>query len=252
MWLIAAGAAGALAVLLAWPAPLLLVRAHWPDRHPRAAIVLWQAIGLVGGISAVGALVLVGLAPLGSAWTPLNLVALVAAAGLFSWLVGVLGLSAVRIERDLRRQRSTVDLLASAQESDDGLRVLPHPEPIAYCVPGARPRIVVTDGAIAALSERELAAVLAHERAHASGRHELVIQPFVAWESALPFLRPARTATAAVAMLVEMLADDAAVAATSAPDLARALIQVGAARAPGGKQTAGSSVVRRVRRLTAR
>jgi Zn-dependent protease with chaperone function len=252
VWLIAAGAAGALAVVLAWPVPVILAGARWPDRHPRGAIALWQAIGLVGGISALGALALVGFAPLGAAWTPVNLVALVLAAGLFSWLIGVLGISAVRIERDLRHQRSTVDLLASAQEADDGLRVLPHPEPIAYCVPGARPRIVVTDGAIAALSERELAAVLAHERAHARGRHELVIQPFVAWESALPFLRPARRATAAVAVLVEMLADDAAVAATSASDLARALIQVGAARAPGGQPTAGSSVVRRVRRLTAR
>jgi Zn-dependent protease with chaperone function len=250
VWLLAAAGSGALAVLLAWPVPETLAAAGWPDRHPRAAIVLWQTIGLAGGISAIGALLLVGFAPLGSAWTPANLGALVLAAGLFSWLAGVLGMSAVRVERDLRRQRCTVDLLASSQE--DGVRVLAHPEPIAYCVPGARPRIVVTDGAIAALSARELAAVLAHERAHARGRHELVIQPFVAWESALPFLGPARRSTAAVAELVEMLADDAAVAATSATDLAWALAQVGAGRAPGGTDATGSSVVRRVRRLSSR
>jgi hypothetical protein len=86
---------------------------------------------------------------------------------------------------------------------------------------------------IAALPPEELAAVLAHERAHADGRHELVIQPFVAWQSALPFLAPARRATAAVAELVEMLADDAAAAKTSRLTVARALARVGAGRPPG-------------------
>src|SRR5262249_2109148 len=86
---------------------------------------------------------------------------------------------------------------------------------------------------LAALPPDELAAVLAHERAHAKGRHELVIQPFVAWQSALPFLAPAHRATAAVAELVEMLADDAAAEATSRLTVARALARVGAGRPPG-------------------
>ena len=81
--------------------------------------------------------------------------------------------------------------------------------------------------AIAALPPDELAALLAHERAHAQGRHELVIQPFVAWQTALPFLAPARRATAAVADLVELLADDAAAEATSRMAVARALARVG-------------------------
>ncbi len=260
MWLISAAGCAVLAVLLAWPVPEALCTAAWTKRSPRAAIVLWQLVGLVGGLSAVGALLLVGFAPLSRGWTMLNLAALVLAALLFSWLTGVLATSAVRIERDLRRQRTVVDLLGRAEAN--GVLVLDHPEPLAYCLPGPHPRIVITDGVVAALPPDELAAVLAHERAHAEGRHELVIQPFVAWQSALPFLAPARRATAAVAELVEMLADDAAAEATSRLTVARALARVGAGRPPGVSPSANAnltgaagaaeqtSVLARVRRLT--
>ena len=265
MWLIAAAASAVIAALLAWPVPDALCRAAWTRRSPRAAIVLWQLVGLVGGLSAISALLLLGFTPLRGDWTAVNLVGLVLAALLFSWLAGVLLTSAVRIERDLRRQRTIVDLLGRAEA--DGVRVLDHPQPLAFCLPGPHPRIVITAGALAALRPDELAAVLAHERAHAVGRHELVIQPFVAWQSALPFLPPARRATAAVAELVEMLADDAAAQATSRLAVARALARVGAGRPPGipgagaptisadagtmdGASTVSTSVMARVRRLT--
>jgi Zn-dependent protease with chaperone function len=253
MWLVAAAAVAAVALILAWPVSDALARAAWTRRSPRAAIALWQAVGLVGGMSAVGSLLLLGFAPLPGDWTTVNLGALVLAALLFSWLIGVLATSAVRIERDLRRQRAAVDLLAHPQA--DGVRVLDHPDPLAYCLPGPHPRIVITRGVIAALAPEELAAVLAHERAHADGRHELVLQPFVAWQSALPFLAPARRATAAVAELVEMLADDKAAAATSRLAVARALARVGAQRPPGVRATAqpegaDTSVLTRVRRLS--
>jgi Zn-dependent protease with chaperone function len=254
MWLVAAAGLAALAILLGWPVPQVLAEAVWTRRSPQAAIVLWQVVGLVGGLSAVGSLLLIALAPLGGRWTLANPAALVLAALLFTRLTGVLAISAVRIERDLRRQRLAVDLLAHPEPH--GVRVLDHPEPVAYCLPGPHPRIVITRGAIAALPPDELAAVLAHERAHAAGRHELVIQPFVAWQSALPFLAPARRATAAVSELVEMLADDAAVAATSRLTVARALARIGAHRPPGARddaattQSAETSVLTRVRRLS--
>jgi Zn-dependent protease with chaperone function len=258
MWLIAAAASAVVAVLLAWPVPTALCDAQWTKRSPRRAIVLWQLVGLVGGLSAVGALILLGFAPLSGDWEAVNLAALVLAALLFSWLTGVLATSAIRIERDLRRQRTAVDLLGRAEAN--GVLVLDHPEPLAYCLPGPHPRIVITDGVVAALPPDELAAVLAHERAHADGRHEFVIQPFVAWQSALPFLAPARRATAAVAELVEMLADDAAAEATSRITVARALARVGAGRPPGvtaakaasngGDGATPTSVLARVRRLT--
>src|SRR5258708_28966800 len=38
-----------------------LAGASWPRRSPSTAILLWQALGLAGGVAAVGALVAVGV-----------------------------------------------------------------------------------------------------------------------------------------------------------------------------------------------
>src|ERR1700728_3676269 len=38
-----------------------MVRASWPHRSPAAAILLWQALGLAGGLAAVGALLAIGV-----------------------------------------------------------------------------------------------------------------------------------------------------------------------------------------------
>jgi Zn-dependent protease with chaperone function len=247
-----------LAVLLAWPVPALLARAAWPRRHARAAIALWQAVGIAGGLALIGAPLAVGVAPLDGHlrtglvefWrdafhlrVPSSLglaqeAALALAGVLAVRLVGVTLLSAWRIERDLRRQRDAVDL--AAEHADRHLRVLEHTAPAAYCLPGTRPRIVITEGTIAALAPDELEAVLAHERAHARWRHELVVQPFVAWESALP-LPPARWATASVTALVEMLADDHAARAVGRPALARALVAIGGTAGPVPNQRTQTS-----------
>src|SRR3954465_6171346 len=58
-----AAALAVLAALLAWPVPALLARARWPRRDPVAALVCWQAVGLAGGLSIIGALLVHGLAP---------------------------------------------------------------------------------------------------------------------------------------------------------------------------------------------
>lgn len=71
------------------------------------------------------------------------------------------------------------------------VRLLDHPLAAAYCLPGVRPLIVVSRGVIDALSRAELCAVVSHEKAHARGRHDLVIQPFRAWRQTFPFLAAA-------------------------------------------------------------
>lgn len=55
-----------LALILAWPVPVLLSRAHWPARSPFTAMVLWQAIALAGGLSMIGAMLVYGLEPIGN------------------------------------------------------------------------------------------------------------------------------------------------------------------------------------------
>ena len=315
----------ALAVVLAWPAPEALARARWPARSPRAALVLWQAIGLGGGLAILGAGVTLavsglhrswlaglaalpaaaldggragpGLGPLGWAGVALTLIA-------GAWLLSVLAVSTVRLLRVRREHRQRIDLLtdevaaadlvtarpaglgrephlvsrAEPRTGDGGparnayglaasgaargaagstsgvsgpaapgggpqprVRLVDHPLVAAYCLPGVRPRIVLSQGAIDALSPGQLDAVVSHEHAHARGQHDLVIQPFRVWQQTFPFLRPARRATAAVEQLVEMAADDVARRRSGPQPLAAALATLGE---PGDDQ-----IVARIARL---
>jgi Zn-dependent protease with chaperone function len=125
-------------------------------------------------------------------------------------------------------------LLALISHDDPGVpgvRVLAHPSAAAYCVPGLRSQVVVSEGALKLLSEDELAAVLAHEAAHVRERHDLVLLPFAALRRALPWSKVVADAQAQVELLVEMAADDRARRYCSPRRLATALLRFGTAGA---------------------
>ena len=261
-----------LAVLLAWPVPALLARARWPARDPWVALLCWQAVGLAGGLSIVGALLVHGLAPWGHSlpealWVVLrgrsagdvvradHWVALTLGAVLLVELLGVLAVSWVRTTRTRRRHRELLELIVRPSAQPDA-RVLEHPAPVAFCIPGARPLLVLSSGMVAELDDGQLAAVVAHERAHLRERHHLYLRPFVAWETALPLLPAATRAHAAVRSLVEMRADDVALASLDGPSprrtLAQAIVAVagGGGAVPGGALAVGGGALGpRVRRL---
>jgi Zn-dependent protease with chaperone function len=133
-----------------------------------------------------------------------------------------------------------------------GARVLAHPLPVAYCLPGLRSRLVVSEGTLAALAPDELEAVLAHERAHLRERHDLVVLPFVAWGATAPWVPGMACAQAAVAALVEMRADDVARDRTGEAALAGALRQVagtGTTPTPTNLTSFSSAVTGRLDRL---
>src|SRR5262249_56095588 len=131
-----------------------------------------------------------------------------------------------------RRARAVLDRLATRWPAVPGARVLAPPIPVAYCLPGRRSRLVVSAGVLDALAPPAVRAVLAHERAHLAERHDLVVLPFVAWGAALPFVPGVRLAQAAVAGLVEMVADDRARAVADPAALAAAIARMGYPRAP--------------------
>ncbi len=152
-----------------------------------------------------------------------------------------------------RRQRTLLTLLAHGDPKVPGALVVDYPSAAAYCLPGLRSRIVVSVGTLELLGRRELAAVLAHERAHLRERHDLVLLPFTALRRAFPRSATCTHAYRAVALLVEMLADDRALRDRPARELVTALARFGTAGlcpAPDGALAAAEGeVAARVTRL---
>jgi Zn-dependent protease with chaperone function len=270
MTALTAVALAALAVALAEPVSRWLAAARWPHRAPRAALVLWQAVGLAAGLAATGAGVVYAVTPLGGTlpdglsvlWRNARVlrpfdgmdvphaVALVGAAVLAARLAGVLVAVGTATLLQRRRHRRLVDLVGTPSPRLAGTVVLDHPAAVAYCLPGLRPRIVLSAGTLALLDEDHLDGVMSHERAHLGARHDLVVLPFVAWAAALPFVPGVRRARAAVATLVEMLADDHARHRCGPQRLAAAIAALGGAGAPAGALALGGSpVLARVERL---
>ncbi|WP_157970738.1 M56 family metallopeptidase [Nakamurella deserti] len=228
--LLTGGLLAILAVLLADPVPRLLSRARWVEREPVAALVLWQAVGLAAGLSLLGAGLELAFHDHGTSlpgavgtvlgniadgrplrgWGAARLVVLVLTVALGLRLFWTLVRSIARAGAARRQQHDALDILATPWPVEPGVLVLDHPTAVAYCLPGAVPRLVVSRGTLDALTDTELRLVLAHERAHLRLRHDVVVLPFVAWGAALPFLNSVRRAQRAVAALVEMMADDAA------------------------------------------
>lgn len=265
-----------LALLLVGPVPALLERADWPLRAPRAALVLWQAIAIAAALSAFSA----GLAtasrllmpgpdgrptstilgsldrlgwPLWTGYMTVFAATLILALRLVSTAVRV----AVHTRQCRAHHRMVVDLLGEtnriSRKHASGVRILQVVEPLAYCLPGVRSRVVLSSGTLDLLGDSELSALLCHERAHLRARHDLVLEAFTAVHTAFPrFIRSAN-ALDAVRLLVELLADDVAVRGAGAPPLARALVTCASTGVPSGALAAsGTHTVLRVQRLAGR
>ncbi|GAB3558486.1 M56 family metallopeptidase [Spelaeicoccus albus] len=260
-----------LAVLLAWPVPVLLARARWAGRDPLTALVLWQSIGLSGGLAMIGAGLVYAVSGISTRFPdglgrladmiwhgrlltdlgPLRLIALAIALILALRLLSVLILSVVQTVRHRRRHRQLLDILSRPSVDHPEARLLDHTAPVAYCLPGPRNTMVLSAGIIDLLSKPELEAVIAHERAHLEWRHDLVILPFVSWHRALPWLRAATVAHQSISTLVEMLADDTAIRTVRPEVLASAIALVGRSEPPaGGFALASTATELRIQRLT--
>jgi beta-lactamase regulating signal transducer with metallopeptidase domain len=239
------------------PAASILAAASWPRRSPAAAILLWQALGLGWGLAAIGALVGFGAAGQGAAVVSsavrqlasfagtgtsppvadltgaarmLCLAAGIALLGVLCWILLAASASVLRARQ---RQRELLNLLAHGDPKVPGALVVDHPAATAYCLPGLRSAIVISAGTLELLDADELAAVLAHERAHLRERHDLVLLPFLALLRAFRWAEVARQAYQAVGLLIEMHADDLALRQRPARELATALLRVGAAGGGG-------------------
>jgi Zn-dependent protease with chaperone function len=258
------------ALVLSGPVPAMLARATWPTRAPRAAIVLWQSIALAAVLSAFSAGIAIASRlfvpgpdgrptatitseiealgwPLWTAYVIVFAITVVIGARLTYAVVQV----AIATRRRRAHHRMVIDLVGKSQGTH--LRILDVAQPLAYCLPGVRSRVVVSEGALSTLADNEMAAILTHERAHLRARHDLVLEMFTAVHAAFPrFVRSAH-ALHAVRLLIELLADDAAVRTAGPTPLARALVACASGHTPSGALAAGGpTTVLRVRRLGGR
>lgn len=235
------------AVLLTLVVPGTLARWRRQRTDPARALLLWQSVSVAGVVCALlAAPVAVLTSGLRHPW--LLGLAVAVSAGMLARVLW----SGHRVGTDLRRlraeHRAMVDLLgdrlgalgdgADAEDSEDGagpeggrgrtardpIRVLAHPAPTAFCLPGKGDRIVLTRATVERLGHEELRAVLAHEQAHLDHRHDLLLELFTVLHKAVPARVRAHTALHEVHLLAEVLADHRAAARTSAPALARALV----------------------------
>jgi Zn-dependent protease with chaperone function len=255
-------ALAALAVVLAWPVPIALGSARWPQRSPGVALVLWQSIALAGGLSMIGSLLTFGLAPFGDDLIgsvvgflrqdgrpePWHVLALCAALLLAIHLLVNLAATVARAELQRRRHAQLVSLLSSPLEP--GSRLIDAATPVAYCLPGAiRSVTVFSAGLIALLTPEELRAVIEHEKAHVVQRHDIVLIAFRAWHASLPWFPIAYRAQREVGLLIEMLADDRARRIVDIPVLARAIAIVGSGAPDSGEVSSATELSGRIRRL---
>lgn len=273
--------------------PLWLKRAAWPSRAPGAALILWQAIGISGGLSLVTAPLTWGLQPFGSEvlsataelwqgalrqgltavpddprWHPFGLAAITLGLLLFVHLALVLLHTAYRTFRQRKKHREFVEILSASlqeehHEASDSLsgightRVLPVEHPLAYCLPAMNhPMTVVSQGLLKELTSAQLAAVLAHESAHLTQRHDILRLAFEAWHKAAPWLPATRVAVNEVTQLTEIMADDYALRTHDRQDLTTALAHTaednaGAAVAHSTDSSTPTTplISRRIRRL---
>ena len=226
------------ALLLTLVAPHLLAGRTGLRVAPGPALLLWQSVSLAGVASAllaapVAALVL----PTDRPWL------LTAAVALSGLMLARLLWSGHRVGTDLRRRRARhrelVDLVgerladgpgpedrpaATGPASDHPVSVIAHASPTAYCLPGRHDRIVLSSAAVDRLDEDQLGAVLSHEHAHLTQRHDLLLELFTVLHEAVPARIRADRALGEVHLLAEMLADRTAAARSGPTTLARALV----------------------------
>ncbi len=257
------------ALVLAVGAPRVLAQASWPERAPRLGVLAWQAASgslviavVLGGLAlAVPMRVLSsGLAELLSHCVssvgslvrdPMVASATVAGIGLAAGVVIRLSVVvATRAHGANRQRRKHADALTLVGRRDPrlGAVVIDHQVPAAYCLPGRRRSIVLTTGALHVLDDAEVAAVLAHERAHLAARHHLAVSAAAALAEAFPRVPLLVAAAEKIPHLIEMAADDAA--GTDRGSVAAALVALADGAAPIGTLAAGgASALARVRRL---
>jgi len=264
------GYAAILATVGAW----LLRRSRWTVRTPRLAITAWHALGLsvlssaLFGTAAIAArlhlesrkideLLQVCVTtlreafarPAGAVITVICLAAMMAVSVRTVW---GLTITIRRATSQRCRQLQLLELIGRL-DPDLDILVIAHQVPAAFCLSGRRRNVVVTTTALDLLGPDELAAVLAHERAHLRGRHHLLVTVSQGLARAFPRVPAFAWGYQEVRQLVELAADDQACRRHRGSCVARAMLLLAGAAPPATALAVGSEATHlRLQRLTER
>lgn len=223
------------ALTAAVPVPRLLTRAAWPEREPVVGLWVWQCLVATVLLCCVTALALGAAAVFGTvraqlfapappavaaaydlsaapAWAVALVVLLACGA---AWTAAVLVRELVEARRRHARTRAHLrerapELPAGLPPADGPLLVLEDEYPDAWWMPGSRPKLVVTTGALHRLTGHQLDAVLTHERGHARARHDWLLYLSSALATGFPRVPLFAHFQDQTHRLVELAADDTA------------------------------------------
>jgi Zn-dependent protease with chaperone function len=247
-----------------------MLRGPWAARSPRLAISLWLVLP-VSWVAAVVLAILAATAPFTLTWAgspransrlllagqavpggqAIAVAGLVLAAAVVLWAAGCVT-GELQRGRRARREHAAMVAATGRPGHEPGVAILDHDAPAVYCMPRGRHHIVISSGALAALTPEQLHAVLAHERAHLRFRHHLVLALATALARAFPCVPLLTQAQPQLAVLAEMAADDTAARRHRPEDLAAALVIL----ASSGARTAtlaasGPEAIARLQRILA-
>jgi Zn-dependent protease with chaperone function len=247
--------------------PMLLC-GPWAAHSPRLAMTLWLVLP-VSWVAAVVLAVLAATAPFPLTWPasppgggPVLLAGPAVPGGPAIAIAGVLVAAAVVLRaagcvagelhhgRRSRREHAALVAAAARPGNQPGVAIVDHDAPAVYCLPGGRHQIVISAGALAALTPDQLRAVLAHERAHLRRRDHLILAVAAGLARAFPRVALLGQAKPQLAVLAEMAADDAAARRHCRDDLAAALVVLARAGAqPATLAASGPEAIARLERI---
>jgi Zn-dependent protease with chaperone function len=212
--------------------PVVLSFGHWQSRRPSLALKAWLAALISGLLLSVAAVIALIAGALEAESKGAGSQALV------PWIAGWVALSVAGIVLALvlsasddfgRRLKAEAQVLRSRWTDwyiDAPFRIVTvdDDDPCACSLAGRPPEIYLSTGMRRVLSGDECAAIIAHEKSHVLRRHNLVLRIAAVNSASLPRRLPvSQRFRANVLTLVEMIADDDAVQATSAAAVRDAL-----------------------------
>lgn len=247
---------GVLAAMVSWwCAPRLLTLGRWHVRRPRLALALWHialAVGLAAAAASLIASVTLavtssahgheptGLVQTLAGWSALLVVGILWAV-VASGADGIISASKLTYGAVLQLPHSRVPLGTRCD-----LVTCDSDEAFACAMPGRSRAIVITTRLREILTPAQLAAVVAHERAHLSGNHYVALRLAEVHRACLPrSSRAGRQLLRSTRLLVELIADDSAARTAGAVHLANALSIV-------AQETGDDAMAIRAERLTGR